>query len=323
MSRALRIEYPGAFYHVMAHGNGRQWLYRNAEDYESFLEEMERAREKYSVEIYSYTLMTNHYHLLPETKEGNLGEFMRCLNNRYAIKFNKKYKRKGSVFRPHYKALIVEKDAYLLELSRYIHLNPVRAKMVKRPEEYRWSSYREVIGKAKQKWIKSDWILGIFGRNIEDAKKKYQEYVEERLEGLESPWEKIKLGYILGEDEFVEKIKERVGKKEGVTNISGIKKFKTTFPSGRPGLTETPKAIMEILSRRYQVNEEDLKKDREKKRIAVYLIYRNSSCKEEEIGQMFGGLSYSGVSQIVRRIRNTDGVWKEIKSIGRKHGLAI
>lgn len=138
MGRPLRIEYPGAFYHVTSRGNEKKEVFKSQKDREKFLSYLESATERYGAAIHVYCLMSNHYHLLVETPEGNLSQIMRHINGAYTNYFNTKRQRAGHLFQGRYKAILVEKDAYSLELSRYIHLNPVRAGMVQLPEDYRW-----------------------------------------------------------------------------------------------------------------------------------------------------------------------------------------
>src|SRR5664279_2859353 len=140
MARPLRIEYPGAFYHVTSRGNEQKDIFRSRKDREKFLGYLESAKERYGAVIHAFCLMNNHYHLLLETPSGNLSQIMRHINGAYTTYFNVKRKRAGHLFQGRYKAILVEADEYAKELSRYIHLNPVRVGIVANPEEYRWSS---------------------------------------------------------------------------------------------------------------------------------------------------------------------------------------
>jgi putative transposase len=140
MARALRITFPGAFYHVTSRGNERKVVFKSIRDREKFLEYLESATQRYDALIHAYCLMDNHYHLLPETPSGNLSQIMRHINSAYTTYFNVKRDRSGHLFQGSYKAILVDMDEYAKELSRYVHLNPVRAKIVETPEEYDWSS---------------------------------------------------------------------------------------------------------------------------------------------------------------------------------------
>ena len=164
MGRPLRIEYPGAFYHVTARGNEQREIYKSIADRERFLGYLASATERYGAAVHVWCLMTNHYHLLMETPEGNLSRIMRHINGAYTNYFNTKRRRAGHLFQGRYKAILVDRDAYALELSRYIHLNPIRAGMSQRPEEYVWSSYRNYAGQqVAPGWLRREGILRITG----------------------------------------------------------------------------------------------------------------------------------------------------------------
>lgn len=136
MARPLRIEYPGAFYHVTSRGNEQKDVFKSQKDREKFLSYVESAVVRYGAVVHTWCLMSNHYHLLLETPSGNLSQIMRHINGAYTTYFNVKRKRAGHLFQGRYKAILVEAGAYALEFSRYMHLNPVRAGMVAKPEQY-------------------------------------------------------------------------------------------------------------------------------------------------------------------------------------------
>ena len=160
MSRPLRICFPGAFYHITSRGNERKDVFKSKSDKEKFLEYLESAVLRYKGVIHIYCMMSNHYHLLLETPSGILSQIMRHINGAYTNYFNKKRNRSGHLFQGRYKGVLVDIDEYAQELSRYIHLNPVRANMVEAPEQYAWSSYRYYTGfKKPPKWLKTDFIL--------------------------------------------------------------------------------------------------------------------------------------------------------------------
>ena len=175
MARQLRIEFPGAFYHVTARGNERKAVFKSIKDREKFLSYLESASNRYGAVIHAYCLMDNHYHILIETPLGNLSKIMQHINSAYTTYFNIKRKRSGHLFQGRYKSILVEVDEYAKELSRYIHLSPVRAKMVKTPEEYQWSSYSYYADKKKTpEWLYRDFILGYFGKRLSASQKNYK-----------------------------------------------------------------------------------------------------------------------------------------------------
>ncbi len=211
MARPLRIVYPGAFYHVTSRGNEQKDVFKSQKDRAKFLEYLASATFRYGALIHVYCLMSNHYHLLLETPAGNLSQIMRHINGAYTTYFNIKRKRFGHLFQSRLKAILVEADEYATELSRYIHLNPVRAKMTLRPEDYRWSSYRSYIGQEPApEWLKMEMIHGYFGKDAQVAGKKYRAFVEDKMgKEYESPFQKTFGSSVLGSEEFIEMITEK------------------------------------------------------------------------------------------------------------------
>jgi putative transposase len=228
MARPLRIAYPGAYYHVTSRGNERKDVFKSRRDREKFLEYLASATERYGAAIHAYCLMSNHYHLLLETPEGNLSQIMRHINGAYTTYFNVKRKRAGHLFQGRFKAILVEADEYAAELSRYIHLNPVRAGMTEKPEEYLWSSFQSYIGQNKgPDWLKTDFILGYFGKSKLDAGKKYSVFVEELI-GMEydSPLQDAIGTVVLGSPGFVESVTEtHVGKRELSRDLPALRQL--------------------------------------------------------------------------------------------------
>jgi len=153
MGRPIRIEYPGALYHITSRGNEKKKIFLEDADRIKFLKILEDYHDRYGILIHGYILMDNHYHLILETPRGNLLKVMHGINSNYTGYFNRKYGRSGHLFQGRYKGIFVERDSYLLSLSRYVHLNSVRSGLVERPEDYRWSSYRGYIGREKESAI--------------------------------------------------------------------------------------------------------------------------------------------------------------------------
>ncbi|MSQ18615.1 MAG: transposase [Betaproteobacteria bacterium] len=206
MTRPLRIEYPGAVYHVTSRGNARQRVFLDGDDREAFLATLAWVVERFGWLCHAYCLMDNHFHLLIETPEANLSRGMRQLNGVYTQTFNRRHQRAGHLFRGRFKGILVEKDSYLLELSRYIVLNPVRAKVVKHPGRYAWSSYRATLGVAPvPPALTIDRLLERFAKTRSVAQKRYAEFVQAGIGGA-SPWEKLKGQVLLGDVAFIEKM---------------------------------------------------------------------------------------------------------------------
>lgn len=288
MARPLRISYPGAFYHITARGNERKNIFLTDRDREKFLSYLGSATERYEAAVHVYCLMGNHYHLLLETPAGNLIDIMRHINGAYTTYFNKKRNRSGHLLQGRYRAILVDVDEYAKELSRYIHLNPVRAGAAARPEEYRWSSYQDYIGERKPpEWLHRELVLGFFGKKEAAAGKKYRKFVEAAVgQKIESPLDKIMHSAFLGSREFVETIKETYLREEksggGVPALKSLK--------ARPSLEIIEKEVSNLAGL----------KPAEQKQVSLYLSQRYSGKKLKEIGARFG-IGESGVSQAVRR----------------------
>jgi len=205
MSRPLRIEFAGAVYHLTSRGNARQRIFADDQDRERFLGVLGNVVDRYKWLCHAYCLMDNHYHLIIETPRTNLSLGMRQLNGIYTQVYNRRHRRVGHLFQGRFKAILVERDAYLLELCRYVVLNPVRARVVRQPGQWKWSSYRATAGLVPApRHLTVDWVLSQFGSESQKAKTNYRRYVEEASD-VPSPWEKLKGQVYLGSDEFVAK----------------------------------------------------------------------------------------------------------------------
>ncbi len=233
MARPLRIEFPGAVYHITSRGNAKQFIFMDDVDRGKFLKVLFSVVERFNWLCHTYCLMDNHYHLIIETPEGNISRGMRQLNGVYTQVFNRRHKRVGHLFQGRYKAILVDKDSYLLSLCRYVALNPVRAGLVKRLEEWRWSSYRASIGEVeKPLFLTVDWILSQFGNNKTRAMAQYKKFV---LDGIKEdfPWDALRGQILLGTDSFIEKFRELLKGKEMLQEVPRVQRYAT-----RPTLDE-------------------------------------------------------------------------------------
>jgi len=204
MARPLRIEYVGALYHITSRGDRREDIFLDDKDRDSWLQTLEQVCARFNWVVHAYCQMTNHYHLLVETPDGNLSRGMRQFNGQYTQHFNRHHRLVGHLFQGRYKAILVQKEAYLLALARYVVLNPVRAGMVRTPEDWPWSSYRQVTGMAAAPdWLDADWLLGQFGRRRKEAVLAYSRFVMEGLD-VPSPLAETRHQLLLGDDSFVE-----------------------------------------------------------------------------------------------------------------------
>lgn len=279
MARPLRIEFPGAVYHITSRGNAREEIFLDEKDFISFLDLLCLAVKRYNWILHAYCLMKNHYHLLIETPDGTLSEGMRQLNGIYTQRFNRRHNRVGHLLQGRYKAILIDKDNYLLELCRYIVLNPVRAGIVNDPGKWRWSSYGATAGYGKGiSCLTKDWILLQFGRERKKAERRYREFVREGLKA-ETPWKEIKGQIYLGNEEFIDRIKRLIKGKETLKEIPRIQRYIT-----KPSL-------------------EDIFGHKEKKLIdkSVYKAHVQYGYTLKEIAEYLG-VHYTTISRAIKRI---------------------
>lgn len=290
MARPLRIQYPGAFYHITARGNEQKDIFRNDKDRERFLGYLETAVGRYNATIHVYCLMGNHYHLLLSTPDGNLSQIMRHINGGYTTWFNKRHNRYGHLFQGRYKAILVDADPYAGELSRYIHLNPVRAGMVRQPNDYPWSSYTTYSSKTKPpRWLTTDWLLQYFGQKPAAARKAYILFVNTAMDTKEEdPLKEATSTLILGKTTFIDNIREKyVGGKEKGRDIPALKELTKTSLEGIIKAAEEEFRAKPALARK----------------AAIYLSHRHSGRSLREIGKVFG-IGESAVSQAGSRFES-------------------
>jgi len=301
MARPLRIEYPGAYYHVTSRGNERKAIFREVSDRKKFLEILSSSIEQFNVRLHAYVLMDNHYHLLVETPVGNLSRAIRHLNGVYTQYVNRRYRRVGHLFQGRYKAILIDKDSYLIELSRYIHLNPWRVRNgAREPQRYAWSSLRAYTGREKApEWLETEVVLGSFGQKVGKARRAYGEFVREGMEKREkSPWEEVRWQSLLGSISFVEEIEDRFlrDREIGLTEIKGLRESRKRVNAER---------IVAVVCEYYRIKPGDLSKRSheytEAREVASYLMRRHGLMRLVEIGEQVGS-HYSTVGNVIRKV---------------------
>lgn len=227
MARPLRIEYAGAVYHVTSRGNEKKPVFKDDTDRENFLNALQHVIKRYNWICHAYCLMTNHYHLLIETPDGNLSLGMRQLNGVYTQLFNKWHGRVGHLFQGRFKAILIQKDSHLLAVCRYVVLNPVRAKMAEAPEAWKWSSYLATAGKTRSHpCLTTDWVLGQFSRRLDKAENEYRQFVHQGI-GEKTIWSEVRGQSLLGEDDFVEALVDHLKKHKEVPEIPRSQRYST------------------------------------------------------------------------------------------------
>jgi putative transposase len=280
MSRPLRIEYPGAVYLITSRGNEKKPVFKDDQDRDNFLNTLQHVNKRYNWICHAYCLMTNHFHLLIETPDGNLSLGMRQLNGVYTQLFNKWHGRVGHLFQGRYKAILIQKDSHLLEVCRYVVLNPVRAKMVEKPEDWKWSSYLATAGKTKpHPCLTIDWVLGQFSRKRGRAEQEYRRFVQWGI-GQQTIWTEVRGQSLLGEDSFVDGLVDHLKKHKDIPEFPRSHRY-----AHRPSLEK-------LLSVEMRMN---LRKRRE----AVIKAVEQYGYRQQEIASHLG-LHYSSVSRIVK-----------------------
>lgn len=301
MARPLRIEYPGAFYHATSRGNEQKDIFKSKGDREKFISYLESAIQRYGAVIHAYCLMSNHYHLLIETPRGNLSQIMKHINSSYTTYYNVKRKRAGHLLQGRYKAILVDGDAYATELSRYIHLNPVRVGIVAVPENYPWMSYRYYTGEKVPDWLTTGFILEYFSKNIEPARKKYKNFVHDLIkQEYLNPLLETVASTILGSPEFVSEIQKRhLSDKNPDRDLPALKKL-----TDRPSLSEIVKVVNNAIP----------DNSRLAIKAGIYTCHRYSGAKLKEIGEIFR-LTESGVTRASKRFEKSIEDDKNLKAM--------
>ncbi len=313
MARPLRITYPGAFYHITSRGNERKQIFKSLADKEKFLIYLESATRRYDAIIHVYCLMGNHYHLLLETPSGNLSQIMRHINGAYTTYFNTKRQRAGHLLQGRFKAILIDMDEYSTELSRYIHLNPIRAKMVDKLQDYRWSSYLDYIGNRKPPaWLERDFILGYFGKRPSIAEKNYRGFIDAKLgKKYKSPLTEVVGSAVLGSADFVKEIKKRfIEGKKANRDLPAIRAL-----SSKPTITDIIKEVESAFNQQ----------PAQVKNVSLYLCHRHTASSLKQIGRHFN-IGESAVSQASRRfamkIKRDKKLSKMIKRVENRLNLS-
>ena len=309
MARPLRIEYENAFYHVTCRGNDRRNIYSSDADRSAFLELLGRSADIYQTEILVYVLMSNHFHLMVKTPRGNLRDFMRHFNISYTAWFNRRHHRSGHLYQGRYHSFLIDADNYLKEVSRYIHLNPIKIKQERSTDaadrgkalrSYAWSSYPGYLSpRVRKPFLRTEAVLGYFGGDTAKGRRGYARYVEQGLAAaLENPLELGKGHGIVGDRDFVDEVRLRYLSPEvDARELPAMDKIR--------GRVE-PESIVEAVCTELRVGREDLLKRGTRgigRGLLMELLYRCGGLKQPEIGSMLG-IDYSAVSVARKRFQH-------------------
>ncbi len=311
MARALRLSFENAFYHIIARGIRKENIFYSDKDKKVFLDKINETFEKYSFICYAYCLMDNHYHLFIQTPLANISEGMHYLNTSYANWFKAKYKLTGPIFQGRYKSILIDADSYALVLSAYVHLNPLRAGMVKKLEDYSFSSFLDYIGTKKPviRRLDTSLILSRFSDNTEQAQKMYKQFVLDNREML-SPLKDTFKGIALGSDAFIKRITEKI-RSIGENREIKETKFAATYSLDK---------IIKIVSDYFNINKSEIfKKKRGNiyRQLTLYLIKRYTDLPLREIGELFN-MDYTSVSMMVKRFEKKINTNKEMLEMFKK-----
>ena len=314
MARQLRLEYEGAIYHITARGNERKKIYHSQRDYTKFKEYLKLSKKRFGCIVHAYVLMGNHYHLILETPEGNLSKVMHFLNGSYATYVNTKRKRSGHLWQGRFKSILVDRDSYLLELSRYLHLNPVRAGMVDHPAEYLHSSYRYFVSDTSDDVSSPQVILEMLSQEHVAARKKYQDFVEKTIgKELGNPFDAVYAGLVLGHESFVRSTLDRLSNEQlQDEEIPCRRKLQCSI---------SERQVVASVLHHFQLDEEDLPKPSglSARKWAIYLLKHYVGTTSREAGEVLDGMSCSAVAKSYQRfakeVESDPDLQKEIENI--------
>lgn len=302
MGRAWRIEYEGAYYHILSRGNeGKDIFFDNA-DRLLFLDTIGEMSQRFEINIFAYVLMNNHYHLLIRTNRANLSKAMQWFGVTYTRRFNDRHSRRGHLFEGRFKSILVQNDAYLMQLSFYIHRNPLRAGLVDRLADYRWSSYRIYAygnAQAAPEWLTTELILSQFAGG--DRHRNYREKVQRYSKEEKRLWEDFRHGMFMGSKKFVEEIRRNYLPETPHSEISTQKQLARSID---------PDTILKKAAKLLNCDLNDFVQtkrifgpDKDNRDLLIYLIWKSGLSTNAKIGELFS-VSYSSVSHSIQSVKS-------------------
>jgi REP element-mobilizing transposase RayT len=311
VARPLRIEFEDALYHICARGNARERIFHSDAERVRFLQLLEQSAKRFNGVVFCFVLMGNHFHLLVQTHRPNLSRWMQWLIVSYSVFFNRRHRRSGHLFQGRYKSFLVEGGEYLLGLSRYIHLNPVRglslgrgtpAERRERLRRFKWSSYGGYAGLARPfGFVEEEMVLGELGGSRRGERLRYRRFTEEGLlREIKNPFEAVRWQAVLGSDGFLQQIRDRLkGLEKKGREISSLRKLQRSVG---------PEEILRRVARKFGLDPKRLRQRGDRglraRNIAMWVIWESCGITLREIGDFFGGLDYAAVAQRIRRARS-------------------
>ena len=310
MARPLRVEFEDAIYHLSARGNARERIFQDELDRARFIELLAESAQRFDGALLCFVLMSNHFHLVAQTHRANLGRWMQWLLVSYTVFFNRRHRLSGHLFQGRYKSFLVQEGEYLLGLSRYVHLNPVRGVSLGRgnPSErrarlrrFKWSSYGGYAGLGRPfPFVEEEMVLEELGGPRRAERLRYRRFVEEGLvREIENPFAAVQWQAVLGDESFVQKLRDRV---------KGLHRHRREIPSlRRVAESVTAEAVLERLAKKFKVPSQRMLKKGERgleaRNVAMWMVWESGTKSLREIGELFGGLDYAAVAQRIRRTR--------------------
>ena len=309
MARQPRVEYAGALHHVMSRGNDGIPIFRDDQDHQLFLDLLAQEIVRSGWILHEYCLMTNHYHLEIETPECTLSTGMHRFLGRYVQRFNKRHGRRGHLFQERFKNVLVEKESYGLELSRYIVLNPVRAGMVARPEDWRWSSYAARAGLARcPEWLTIDPLLSQFGVDRKSQQRAWRNFVLEKVTATEDLLDRAVAQVYLGTPSWIDRIQERLDQFDRSEEL-----VRTQVHPGRPELED----VVDAVAKTFDTTVEAIAQNHGtlERRLVAYFAFEEGLVPLRRIAKRLGLTSAGGISGLVSRCREEITRSLEVRSL--------
>ncbi len=311
MSKAWRIEFDGAIYHVLSRGNEQRDIFTDDEDRLLFLELMGEMADRFNLEIYAYVLMTNHYHIILKTQKSNLSKSLQWFGLSYSRRYNNRHGRSGHLFQGRFKSFLIEDNSYLMRLSCYIHRNPLRAGIIERLADYRWSSYLTyAYARKAERWLKTELILSQFQGNRLEKNRAYRKKVQEYSKEEKRILDDLRHGLFFGARDFIYKMRDKYLPKEPHKEKPQQRDVLRSNDINKQ-LEEAEKIIGADLNgfknKKRLSGEDKIKRD-----LLINLFWEMGLYRNEDIGKVFG-VSYSSISKSVSAIREQIKTDKKIR----------
>lgn len=298
MARPLRIEIENGIYHVTSRGWERRVIVTDDRDRQKWVELLDRVALRFGWRFFAWMLMDNHFHLFLKTPNADLSAGMHDLNSGYATWFNRRHRRSGSLYQGRFKAILVENESYAWTLSRYIHLNPYRAKMVKRPQDYMWGSYQHFLHpRGAPEWLDWQVVLDEVGKNRSRTRKAYRRFVEQGIhERTSSPLENVVAKVLLGSAEWVERIRRVLAEEEPKANVPLRKQL-----VWRPSMEDIEQEAAKEFGVAQGILHAKRVRNNEARAVALCLIRRLTKVPATQLADRYGGVSPAAISKTVQR----------------------